>query len=94
MDEKSRLSFIDKHMDNPAVVSAVLSAPEFLSGLSAVEVGVVKHKVAKAVLSPEATEAKELTEKAWAAAEKGWSRAIEVIAQRGGLSKRVKAQAA
>ena len=33
MDEKSRLSFIDKHMDEPAVVSAVLSAPEFLSGL-------------------------------------------------------------
>lgn len=88
MDEKGRLSFIDKHMDNPAVVSAVLSAPEFLSGLSAVEVGVVKHKLAKRVLSPEAAEAKDSTEKAMLAAERGWSRAVEVIAERGGLEKK------
>ena len=55
--------------------------------------GQVKHKLAERVLSPEAAEAKELTEKAWTAAEDGWSRAIEVIAQRGGL-KPVKAKAA
>jgi hypothetical protein len=85
MDEKSRLSFIDKHIDDPAVVSAVLSAPEFLSGLSAVEIGVVKQKVAKRVLSPEAADAKTATEKALLAAEKGWARAVDVIAQRGGL---------
>jgi hypothetical protein len=64
-----------------------------LEFLSAVELGVVKHKLAKRVPSPEAAEAKEVTEKAMAAAEKGWTRAIEVIAQRGGL-KPVKAQAA
>jgi hypothetical protein len=85
IEAKSRLSFIDKHIDDPAVVSAVLSAPEFLSGLSAVEIGVVKQKLAKRVLSPEIFEAKDLTEKALLAAEKGWARAVDVIAQRGGL---------
>jgi hypothetical protein len=53
--------------------------------LSAVEVGVVKQRVAKRVLSPETFEAKDLTEKALLAAEKGWARAVDVIAQRGGL---------
>jgi hypothetical protein len=87
MDEKSRLSFIDRHIDNVAVVSAVLLAPEFLSGLSPVEVGVVKQKLAKRILSPETAEAKEMMEKAMAAAEKGWTRATEAIAERGGLAK-------
>ena len=88
MEGKSRLAFIDKHIDDPAVVSAVLSAPEFLSGLSAVEFAVVKQKVAKRILSAEASEAKDSTEKAMLAAERGWSRAIEAIAERGGLEKK------
>ena len=67
LDEKSRLGFIDKHIDDPAVVSAVLSAPEFLSGCSPVEFAVVKQKLAKRVLSPEVAEAKDSAEKALAA---------------------------
>ena len=67
------------------LVSAVLTAPAFLSGLSDVELGVIRQKVEKRVLSAEVAEAKATTEKALLAAEKGWARAVDVIAQRGGL---------
>ena len=94
LDAKERLGFIDKQIDNEIVISAVFSAPEFLSGLTTVEANVVRNKLAARVLTPEAVEARIATERAWAAAEKGWSRSIELIRQRGGLGKTAKAQAA
>jgi hypothetical protein len=92
--KEGRLAFIDKHIAHPAVVSAVLTAPAFLSGLSDVELGVIRQKVEKRVLSAEVAEAKATTEKALLAAEKGWERAVDVIAERGGLIERGKQKAA
>ena len=46
---------------------------------------VVRHKLASRVLSAEAAEAKDATEKAMIAAERGWKAATRLIAERGGL---------
>ena len=94
LEEKSRLAFIDKHIDDPVVISAVLSAPPFLSGLSDAEYTVVRHKFEKRVLSPEVFEAKVAAEKALADAERGWARAIDAIAVRGSLEKTAVAKVA
>jgi hypothetical protein len=91
--KEGRWAFIDKHISDPVVVSAIFTGPAFLSGLSDVELGLIRQKIAQRVLSPEVAEAKAAAEKAMLAAEKGWARAVEVIAQRGG-PQRVKAKAA
>ena len=85
LDENARLSFIDKHFDDRAVVSAVLTGPEFLSGLTPVEIGVIRQKLAKRVLAPEVAEQRDLVEKALAVAERGWLRATSLIEERAGL---------
>ena len=85
LDEKARLSFVDKHIDDPMVISSVLTAPGFVSGLSDVELGVIRSKLAKRVLAPEIAEQQTLVEKALAVAERGWSRAQRLIEERAGL---------
>ena len=87
LDEKARLSFIDKHLndDDAVVVSAVLTAPEFLSGLTPVEIGVIRSKLARRVLLPEVVEERDRVEKAMAVAERGWLRVATLIEERAGL---------
>ena len=85
LDEKARLAFIDKNFDNRAVVSAVLLAPEFLSGLSPAEINLIRQKLARRTLAPEVAEQRDLVEKAMAVAERGWSRAQRLIEERAGL---------
>jgi hypothetical protein len=84
-----RLSFIDKHYDD--VIDAVLTAPPFLSGLNDAEYNAVRQKFEKRVLGEEVSEAKAAAEKALQGAEKGWQRAIKVIAERGGIEEGRKA---
>ena len=67
-----------------ALASAVLAAPRFLSALSNAELAVVSAR-SNSTSFPEVTEAKTITEKAMQEAEEGWARAMELIAQRGGL---------
>ena len=71
LDEKARLAFVDKHLndDDAVVVSAVLTAPEFLSGLTPVEIGVIRSKLARRTLDAEVFEERERVAAALAVAE-------------------------
>ena len=95
LDAKARLAFIDKHLDDAdgVVVSAVLTAPEFLSGLSVTEIGLVRDKLARRTFDAEIIAERERVAKAMAVAERGWLRAATLIEERGGL-RPVKARAA
>ena len=85
MSKEDRLVFLQKHGSDPLVASALLCAPSFLSDLTDAEAAMVRTKVEKSVIPAEVAEARVATEKALRSAERGWARAIEVIAQRGGL---------
>jgi hypothetical protein len=83
---RNKTSFLEQNGGDPIVASAILTAPAFLSGLSETELSLVKHKVEQHV-APEIAEAKRMTENALDQAERGWQRAQDAIAQRGGLVK-------
>ena len=68
------------------VLSALLTAPAFLSGLNEVELASLKAK-AECQLEPKIVEAKVATLKAMKEAEQGWQNAIDKIGERGGLTK-------
>ena len=84
--KNGKMGFLEKNAADPVVASAILTAPSFLSGLSDVELAVVKHKVEQHV-SPEIAEARAATLKAMKEAEQGWQRAIAKIGERAGLTK-------
>jgi hypothetical protein len=83
---KSRIGFLERNAANPVVASAILTAPSFLSGLSDVELTMVKYKVEQHV-SPEIAEARAATLKAMNEAEQGWQKAIDKIGECAGLTK-------
>jgi hypothetical protein len=85
MPREARLTFFQEHSDDLQVASALLTAPSFLSNLTEAEIAMVRSRLERSVLSAEVIEAKDATTKAMASAEKGWARAVDVIAQRGGL---------
>lgn len=85
MDVQSRLAFIDKNIGNATVVSAVLLAPAFVSGLSDVEINVIRQKLARRTLAPEIAEQQDLVAKALVVAERGWPRACSLIEEKAGL---------
>jgi hypothetical protein len=87
LDEKARLAFVDKHIDDDdaVVTSAVLTAPSFLSGLTPVEIGVIRSKLARRTLDAEVFEERERVAAAMAVAERGWPRACTLIEERAGL---------
>jgi hypothetical protein len=85
MKKEDRLGFLEKHGGDPVLAAAVLSAPPFLSGLSDSELALIKHRIEKHLMPGEVAEAKAATEKALVEAERGWTRATELITQRGGL---------
>jgi hypothetical protein len=66
----SKLDFLRTHATDPAVASAILGAPGFLSGLTDAELALVKHKVEQHI-SPEIAEARAATLKALKEAEQG-----------------------
>jgi hypothetical protein len=84
--KESKLGFLEKHVTDPVVASAVLGAPGFLSGLKENEIAFVKERVEKHV-SPEIAEAKVATVQAMQQAEHGWERAMAKIGERAGLTK-------
>jgi hypothetical protein len=63
----------------------VLTAPSFLSGLTAAELGVVKQVVETRV-NPGVAAAKQATTKALSETEAGWRAAVRQISARGGLT--------
>lgn len=83
---KDRMSFLEQNGADPVIGSALLTAPQFLSGLSDVELKMLRHKMETRV-APEIAAAKVDTARALAEAEEGWDRAQVVIAQRAGLVK-------
>jgi hypothetical protein len=83
LSKEDRLMFLTKHGDDPLVASALLLAPPFLSNITDAEAAMIRAKMERIALSPEIIEARDATSKALAAAEKGWGRAISLIAQRG-----------
>jgi hypothetical protein len=82
----NRVHFIAKHAHDPRVVSAVLGAPAFLSGLTDADIGIVKAQVAERV-APEIAAARAETAKALQETETGWRAAIRQISNRGGLGR-------
>src|SRR5262249_941611 len=84
--KNGRMGFLEKNAADPVIASAILTAPSFLSGLSDVELGLVKHKVEQHV-SPEIAGARAATLKALEQAKAGWRRAQDAIGKRGGLVK-------
>ena len=82
----SKLGFVERHVSDPRVASAVLGAPPFLSGLTDAEIAVVQNRLEQQV-APEIADARDATLKAMKEAEEGWQRAMDKIAERGGLTK-------
>jgi hypothetical protein len=82
----SKMSFLQRHVTDPRVASAVLGAPPFLSGLTDAEIAVVQKRIEEHV-APEVAEARNATLKALEQAEQGWQRAMNKIGERSGLSK-------
>ena len=82
----SKLGFIDQHLTDPRVASAVLGAPSFLSGMTDAEITMVQKRIEHHV-APEIAEARESTLKALEQAEQSWHRAQQKIADRAGLSR-------
>jgi len=81
-----RLGFLEKHVTDPVVASAVLGAPGFSSGLNENEVTFVKKRVEQHV-APEIAEARDATVQAMKEADDGWQRAKDKIGERAGLNK-------
>ena len=85
MTSAERMSFLAKNASDPVIAAAILSAPAFLSGLADHEMTMVRHQVESRSIPPEVAEARVEVAKALAKTERGWTRSIEVIEQRGGL---------
>jgi hypothetical protein len=83
---KDRMTFLEQNGVDPVIASAVLTAPQFLSGLSEAELKMLRHKI-ETHISPEITAARQSSAQALAEVEQGWERAQAVIAQRAGLVK-------
>jgi hypothetical protein len=74
---KDRMALLQRHGGDPAVASAILLAPSFLSGLSDAELGLVRSKIEAKALSPEIIAAKAGVAKALAEVERAWRLAKE-----------------
>jgi hypothetical protein len=80
--QQSPRNFVTKNADDDRVVSAVLTAPAFLSGLSDTEFNAVAHAV-KNRANPEAVQHRDESQKALEHLEAGWNKAIREIATMG-----------
>ena len=82
----NRMAFLERHVADTRVASAVSGAPPFLSGLRDTELALVQKRVEQYV-APEIAKARDATLKAMSEAEDGWQKAIDKIGERGGLTK-------
>jgi hypothetical protein len=84
--KSNRFSFVEKHVADERVVSAILGGPSFLSGQTDAEVALIKKRIEQHV-SPDVAKARDETLKALEHAEEGWRKAKNKIGERGGLAK-------
>ena len=85
--ERERMTFVEKHGADPRVASALLEAPQFLSGIGNAEIALVKNRIEANVLDPEIVQAKVAVTKAMTEAKHGWDRAQALIAEDAGLKR-------
>ena len=85
MSREDRLTFFQKHSGDLQVAAALLTAPAFLSNVTEAECALLRSRVEQSVLSSEILEARTAVTKALADAERGWSRAIALVSERGGI---------
>jgi len=87
-DAKERMSFLEKHGSDITLISAVLTAPSYLSGLGDSEYAFARSQLEK-LAPPEVIAARDQTQKTLAKVELGWRTIRARIAQHGGLEKGV-----
>jgi hypothetical protein len=85
-DETARMSFLERFATDPQIAAALVHGPAGLANLSDGERAMLRAKV-DAHVPTEIREARSATVKALSETEAGWSRAIDNVAQRGGLTK-------
>jgi hypothetical protein len=78
--KEGRMAWLEKHADGPVIFSAILSAPQALSGLTDQEWRLVQLKAEATALPPEVREAKRAVAEKWAELERGWRNARARIA--------------
>jgi hypothetical protein len=83
-DPKERLNFLAKHGDDITLISAVLSAPAYVSNLSGHEVALLRSSLEKHA-DPEVIKERDFVKAAWAEIERGFGAAKSRISKRGGL---------
>jgi hypothetical protein len=64
-DPRARMSFLEQRGSDPAVASALLEAPAFLSGLSDSEIALIRAKVEQKYLSPEMSKPRAKSTRRW-----------------------------
>ena len=82
---KNRMGFLEQHASDPTVSSAIFDGTD-IPVWSHAELRLVQLKIEEHVPA-EIIEARAATQKALREAEQGWARAIDVIAQRAGLTR-------
>jgi hypothetical protein len=85
--KESRMAWLEKHADDPVIFSAIMSAPQALSGLTDAEWRLVQLKAEAKALPPDVREAKLAVAKAWSELQRGWRTARARITHGGGLEK-------
>jgi len=81
------MEWIAKHATTAETCAALLCAPQYLSSMSEAEHALVVQRAEHLAFPPEDIADKEATERALAAAERGWRTAQAKVAERAGLSK-------
>jgi hypothetical protein len=83
-EPKERMSFLGRNGGDLTLISAALSAPAYLSGLSDPEVALLQKNLEQHA-PPEVIKERDFVQKALAELELGWRAAQSRIAKRGGL---------
>jgi hypothetical protein len=83
-DPKERMAFLGRNGNDLTLISAALSAPPYLSGLSDAEVALLRQNLEQHA-PPEVIRERAFVYKAIAEVERGWRAAQSRIAKRGGL---------
>jgi hypothetical protein len=83
-DAKQRMSFLERYGNDITLISAALSAPPFVSGLTGAEVALLRNNLEQHA-PPEVIKERDFVQKALAEVERGWRAARARIAKRGDL---------
>jgi hypothetical protein len=85
MKPEQRMTWLSKHAGDPTIASAILTAPQALSGLNDHEWALVRGKAEHLALSAEQREAKAAVEAALPQAERGWTAAQRMLGELGAV---------